>query len=283
MCRTMMPMIQTEKTRGSVIYDLGMHRGEDTEFYLKKGFVVVAVEANPVLCDQNAERFAREIGDGRLTIVNRAVSNIPGVVDFFFNEHVSEWGTTRADWARRNAERGAPSVIGKVATMTLAELFVTFGEPYFLKIDIEGADVDCLAELAKLAARPRYISVEASGTSLHDTLAQLTLLDRLGYRRFRIVPQHTVCDQRPPQPAREGAYVDHVFPRGASGLFGEEAPGPWLSLTRAQWLYRRIHAEMRLIGPNNGLFRGIQGEWAKAALRRAFPWGIGWFDTHAGR
>jgi hypothetical protein len=30
-----------------LIYDLGMHRGGDTQFYLEKGFRVVAVEANP--------------------------------------------------------------------------------------------------------------------------------------------------------------------------------------------------------------------------------------------
>jgi hypothetical protein len=28
-----------------LIFDVGFHRGEDTDFYLKKGFRVVAVEA----------------------------------------------------------------------------------------------------------------------------------------------------------------------------------------------------------------------------------------------
>ena len=30
----------------SIIFDIGMHRGEDTDFYLKKGFTVVGVEVN---------------------------------------------------------------------------------------------------------------------------------------------------------------------------------------------------------------------------------------------
>ena len=29
----------------NLIYDLGSHNGQDSEFYLKKGFTVVAVEA----------------------------------------------------------------------------------------------------------------------------------------------------------------------------------------------------------------------------------------------
>ena len=33
-----------------LIFDIGCHLGEDSEFYLRKGFKVVAVEANPELC-----------------------------------------------------------------------------------------------------------------------------------------------------------------------------------------------------------------------------------------
>jgi len=31
----------------SLIYDLGFYNGDDTDLFLRKGFVVVAVEANP--------------------------------------------------------------------------------------------------------------------------------------------------------------------------------------------------------------------------------------------
>ena len=34
-----------------LIYDIGQHTGEDTAFYLGKGFRVVAVEANPTLAE----------------------------------------------------------------------------------------------------------------------------------------------------------------------------------------------------------------------------------------
>lgn len=48
-----------------LIYDVGLHRGEDTDYYLQKGFRVVAVEANPQLVDECTARFAREIADGK--------------------------------------------------------------------------------------------------------------------------------------------------------------------------------------------------------------------------
>jgi hypothetical protein len=32
-----------------LVFDIGCHRGEDSDFYLQKGFRIVAVEANPAL------------------------------------------------------------------------------------------------------------------------------------------------------------------------------------------------------------------------------------------
>ena len=45
----------------NLIFDIGMHVGQDTEFYLKKGFNVVAVEANPKLVKENTEKFKEYI------------------------------------------------------------------------------------------------------------------------------------------------------------------------------------------------------------------------------
>jgi len=42
-----------------LIYDVGVHQGEDTDFYLKKGFRVVGIEANAALCKSVGERSAR--------------------------------------------------------------------------------------------------------------------------------------------------------------------------------------------------------------------------------
>ena len=41
-----------------LIYDVGMHKGEDTDYYLQKGFRVVAFEANPDLVNLCRTRFA---------------------------------------------------------------------------------------------------------------------------------------------------------------------------------------------------------------------------------
>src|ERR1044071_1951480 len=59
----------------AVIYDFGMNNGDDVEYYLLKADRVVAVEANSALCDEAARRFASAIAEGRLTILNVALSD----------------------------------------------------------------------------------------------------------------------------------------------------------------------------------------------------------------
>jgi hypothetical protein len=52
-----------------LIYDVGLHKGEDAEFYLRKGFRVVAFEADPDLIAFCKGRLKEFIDQGQLTIV----------------------------------------------------------------------------------------------------------------------------------------------------------------------------------------------------------------------
>jgi len=56
------------------IYDVGLHRGQDTDFYLKKGFNVVAFEANPENAAFCRDQFKTAIDDGRQTIIEGAIA-----------------------------------------------------------------------------------------------------------------------------------------------------------------------------------------------------------------
>ena len=84
--------------QSDLIYDVGFHHGEDTEFYLTKGFKVVAIEAHPGLCQAGREKFAHEIESGRLTLLNIAVAETSGPVSFFESDN-DVWGSIRRDAA----------------------------------------------------------------------------------------------------------------------------------------------------------------------------------------
>ena len=59
-----------------LIYDVGMHKGEDTDFYLRKGFRVVAFEADPDLTGYCRKRFKEFLDSGQLKIVEGAIVSL---------------------------------------------------------------------------------------------------------------------------------------------------------------------------------------------------------------
>ena len=254
----------------NLIYDLGCHNGQDSDFYLKKGFTVVAVEAYPELCDRLRQRFSREIADGRFVLVEKAIGERLGDTEFFVNTQRSIWGTTSPEFMERSNAKGSEWTKIIVPKIPFSWLIAQFGVPYFLKIDIEGADMLCLKALMRSQGRPNFISIERS-PFLSEQLKELRLLKALGYTRLKIVDQKTVIRQQPPNPAREGVYVNHQFEFDASGLFGEESPGPWLSYGGV------ISRNAALLSQSKGfgLMRRIPG-----VNKLRTSWGS-WYDFHA--
>jgi FkbM family methyltransferase len=286
--------------RQNLIFDVGLHLGEDSEFYLKKGFDVVAVEANPALADKTANRLKPYVDAGRLTIVNKAIARDEGPITFFASD-VSVWGTTDPKWAERNRRLGSSNSEVTISGIPFYRLLEQYGVPYYMKIDIEGADTLCLEGLLAKADRPKYVSLESSKTSFEDLVNEFCLLQKLGYRKYKIVAQHRIEEQRLPNPAREGRFIDYVFHEGSSGAFGRELPGEWLSLEQALKEYIRIFRKYRTVGDSGSLSsfareapksrRGRPIANAAALARNMLNHKLlrslkarlkaGWYDTHA--
>jgi FkbM family methyltransferase len=254
----------------SLVFDIGCHNGQDSDFYLKKGFTVIAVEANPVLCAELKARFSDEIASGRFVLVEKAISEWDGEVEFFMNLKVSIWGTIRPNWAARNAAIGAESKKVLVPSIKFSSLIEEFGVPYYLKIDIEGADLLCLEGLLQFNARPAFVSIEIEHRSL--LRAEMNLLCKLGYTKFQIVEQGLIHQQAPPYPAREGVYVDYQFSEGASGVFGRELQAVWMTRRTFMAQYYRLLVRNRLLG----LLKRIP-----VVNRLASRYLISWYDIHA--
>jgi FkbM family methyltransferase len=196
-----------------VIFDLGMNNGDDTDFYLRRGYDVVALEANPVLCERARQRFGSAVKDGRLTILNAAIWDQPGEATFHVNLNNDQWSSLDIGWAGRDASCCRTI---KVRCVTLAELFAEFGVPHYLKIDVEGVDQAVLEQLGSAERRPLYLSVE----DCRFGLRYMEIMADCGYDGFKLLDQSQV-----PQLSDRGV----AFPAGASGPFGNDVPGEWLS------------------------------------------------------
>src|SRR5262249_2181338 len=148
-----------------LIFDVGLHRGEDTDFYLKKGFRVVAFEANPDLVAHCRERFKTFIAQDRLHIVEGAIVDFADIrfgkskINFYRNDLGSGWGTIRNDWADRNLRAGAGSTVVEVNTVDFGSMIQRHGVPHYMKVDIEGCDLICLNALAAFREKPDFVSI----------------------------------------------------------------------------------------------------------------------------
>jgi len=279
----------------NLVFDVGMHKGEDTEFYLRKGFKVVAFEANPDLVKHCQARFEDYLTRGQLVIVAGAVVE-PGIlvsgqkkIIFYRNEVLSVWGTICPEWADRNIRLGTTSNTIEVDVIDFGAVIQEHGVPHFMKIDIEGCDLACLETIKQFESHPDYISIESDKTGFSNIKQEISLFTELGYDSFKAVEQSELhIHQTPPNPALEGRYVEHRFEDGSSGLFGAELSGVWSSANKIRNRYRVICFVYFLLGDDGVInrlkFRGagrLQSfcSWALRLFTRApVP---GWYDTHA--
>lgn len=266
-----------------LIYDVGMHKGEDSDFYLKKGFRVVGFEADPELVGLLEHGFDKEIRDQRLEIVAGAIVEDVSTasVRFYRNLDKSNWGTIHAQWATRNEKLGSRIEAIEVSAVDFGECLRRHGVPYYMKIDIEGADQVCLTTLREFDTRPSYVSFESEKVSFDKLREELELLDALGYRDFMAVQQSGMRKSIAPHPAREGRYVPHEFPSGSSGLFGRELAGEWRSKDEILRQYEAIFREYERYGDETLWQRNKLAKLLKKLASRVVGRPIaGWYDTH---
>jgi FkbM family methyltransferase len=282
-----------------LIYDVGMHNGDDTAYYLHRGFRVVALDANPQACTDASQRFAVEIDAGRLTILNVGIAAEPGVWDFWICESHSEWSS----FDRRIASRdGAPHHSIPVPCQTFDAVLAQHGIPYYLKVDIEGHDLLCLDALRGQRDLPLYLSTEIS--RFDDTLQTLV---ELGYTGYKCLSQYTFVPLEWPA-GREQQHAEFwyhlvarrtlalrllrraigrsgrmwlahqytrarqekgwVFPPGSSGPFGAGTLGAWLNAEQVRETYRH--------------YRTLFEQGAFGSFWRDTPYSF-WLDLHARR
>ena len=167
---------------GELVFDVGLHNGDDTAYYLAHGYDVVAVEANPDFCAAAKKRFAAEIQDGRLTIRNVGIAKQSGELTFWISER-SEWSSFDKVNATRTGISASPIV---VPAIRFADILNDYGQALYVKIDIEGSDSACIHDLERCESVPSYISFEGHANIADD----IKLLAKIDYLKFKFVRQN---------------------------------------------------------------------------------------------
>jgi len=230
-----------------LVFDVGMNHGEDTAHYLARDFHVVAIEANPVLVAENRERFHDAIEAGQLVIEPVGIHDHDGTATFW----ISDTNDDFSSFDESMGSRGKSCHSVEVECTTFSHLLERHGVPYYLKIDIERADRNCIESLP-VSDLPAYVSIEA-----HE-FDYLLILWKLGYRQFKVVDQMRHNSTLPlfsnenwlSRSLKTACwYADRVKNKyrkvkhspGASGPFGEETAGPWLPVEEVAYNWSHFY------------------------------------------
>lgn len=202
-----------------LVYDVGMHNGDDSAYYLAKGFEVVGIDADASVCGACEVRFRREIAERRMTILNVGVAREAGMRMFHLNI---------ADHALSSFQE--PEIpddgweIINLPVRTLSSIILERESPFFVKIDVEHYDYLVLLDLMSHGLVPPYISAES------HSLQVFCALVCMGYEKFKLAEGYGMPNRYGHHRIGllDGGSTPYGFTKHSSGPFGEDLPGEWM-------------------------------------------------------
>jgi FkbM family methyltransferase len=252
-----------------VIYDFGMNNGDDVDYYLRKGMRVVGVEANPELCNLVEKRFAADIKAGRLVVLNVALSEAESAAPITF--YVHKTNHVLSQLPKPSADLVQHFTAIDVPCRTPASIVHEYGEPAYVKIDVESYDSQVLQNLFANGIFPPEISAES------HSIRVFACLVTNGYTSFALVDGSTVSREYGEATiATPDGPVKFAFKHHSAGPFGEDIRARWedadtffhtLAIAGLGW--KDIHAS-RVIPPSPPLSGArIAARQAKALIWKA--------------
>lgn len=202
------------------IFDFGANSGQNLEYYLARANKVIAVEANPKLCEDIQNEFKEEIISNKLVVANFVLTDsieLSGQeVDFFISIKSSAFSQFQTPKKINDFKKI------KVLSITPSEIVDNFlssnTNSFYIKIDLEGFDFQVLKDLFKNRIYPDFISVEA-----HTIEVFAALINSEIYKSFTLIDGSKVPKYR---------WITDLgnaknFRRHSAGPFGEDIVGRW--------------------------------------------------------
>jgi FkbM family methyltransferase len=159
-------------SKGDLVFDVGANVGDITALFLDIGAKVVAVEPNPELANLVHKRHG-------VRVEAAALGAEIGEAEFQLGIH-HEHSTLSASYRTVYGDRFRDTTT--VNVLTLDYLIDRYGEPAFIKIDVEGYEPQVLRGLSHPV---RALSFEFLRDILDQTADSLATLDELGPYSYR--------------------------------------------------------------------------------------------------
>lgn len=160
-----------------LVFDIGAASGKMTRIFLDSGAKVVAVEPQKDRTTSDSPNF---IGD--VTIINACVSNFNGGIEFNHCKSSPNISSCNSDWKNGLYSNNNQKWVSKrKAAITLDSLITYFGNPYYIKVDVEGYEDKVLEGLSY---KCDIISLEYTGGYDEVFMPCIERLEKIGFTKL---------------------------------------------------------------------------------------------------
>ncbi len=163
---------------GDLFFDIGAHLGDKSQQFIDKNLKAIMVEPLPQCIDQLKVRFKE---NNNVEIIQKAVGRSNGNVILEVNSKTPTTSTMAKHWkkGRFSSEKWDQKI--SVEMTTLDQLISVYGIPNYIKIDVEGFELDVLFGLSQKVG---IISFEFTSEFFDQTVHCLNYLKKIGYSEY---------------------------------------------------------------------------------------------------
>jgi len=171
-----------EQLKKALVFDIGANKGNKTKAFLALGCKVVCVEPEKKCLETLHYRYKN---NPEVIIVNKGVSDKEGEMTLHVQEFRSGYNTLSDKWVDALEHNGDAKLADnnpftnqyQVAITTLDKLIEELGNPFYIKIDVEGLELNVIKGLSSPVP---FITFEANLPEfLSETIEIVNIIDSL--------------------------------------------------------------------------------------------------------
>ena len=161
-----------------LIFDVGAHLGEKSKFFIEKKIKTILIEPLPNCAKYLRKKYSK---NKNVKIIQKGLGEKSSEKILMVNKSMPTISTIAKHWKKGRFSKLTWDHQIKIKITTLDNLIKKFGSPKYIKIDVEGYELNVLKGLSKKSG---IISFEATTEFITNAEKCIKYLKEIGYTKF---------------------------------------------------------------------------------------------------